>query len=115
LAYDAVTQKKKPMKKRRRKCFSLFPFLSLSLSFSLSFFRCQKKKREREKQKLSSPLETNQLDFFSHFFLSLFTIHTHKRETQLVVPKGTSAFDAVHYSHYSFYFKEFNCMWIYMK
>jgi hypothetical protein len=92
----------------------LFVSLSLSLPLLLPLFRCQKKKREREKQKLSSPLETNQLDFFSHFFLSLFTIHTHKRETQLVVPKGTSAFDAVHYSHYSFYFKEFNCMWIYI-
>jgi hypothetical protein len=78
LVYDAVTQEKKEeaYKEKKKK---MFLFISLVFSLSLSFFNCQKKKtrtigregeREGEKQKLSSPLETNQLDFFSHFFSS---------------------------------------------
>ena len=49
--------------------------------------RREKRERKREKQKLSSPLETNQLDFFSHFFASSLLhiyiyIHTKKRRRE---------------------------------
>jgi len=77
LVYDAVTQKKAYEAKKKKKKKKMFLFVSLSFTHThaLSLFDCQKKKREREKQKLSSPLETNQLDFFSHFFFFCFTIY----------------------------------------
>ena len=67
-------KKKESLRRKEEENVSLCSPSSLffSLSLSLSFLQCQKKKREREKQKLSSPLETNQLDFFSHFFLCLY-------------------------------------------
>jgi hypothetical protein len=56
LVYDAVTQEKKPMKKRRRKCFSSFPFLSLThrlllpLPLSLSLFLLLSEEKERKRK-----------------------------------------------------------------
>jgi len=105
---------KKKAYEEKKKMF-LFVSLSLTHTFSpslpLSLFCYQKKKREREKQKLSSPLETNQLDFFSHFFFSFFTIYNQiKKESRLFLPKRISAFDTVHYNLFFFCFEEFNSM-----
>ncbi len=77
LVYDAVIQKKRRRRSLQRKeeeNVSLrFPFSYLhthTLSLLLSEENEKEKEREGEKQKLSSPLEINQLDFFSHFFSS---------------------------------------------
>jgi len=77
LVYDAVTQKIKDMKKRGRKCFSLFPFLSLSFAFSLHY-----QKKEAEEKSKSYPLHLKQINLISSlfFFLSRVTIQTPKKK-----------------------------------
>ncbi len=76
LVYDAVIQKKEEEGAYKEKKKKMFLFVSLSLTYihSLSLLLSEEnekeKEREGEKQKLSSPLEINQLDFFSHFFSS---------------------------------------------
>jgi hypothetical protein len=109
-------KKKKAYEEKKKK---MFLFVPLSLSSSRFRFRSLsysvRRKREKEKSK-SYPLHLKQINLISSLiFFCVFIINTHKKETQLIVAKRTSAFDAVHYSSYSFCFQEFHCMWIYMK
>lgn len=112
MVYDAVTQKKRKKEGLRRRKeeenVSLrFPFAYSYILF-LPLVRCQKKKKKKkkseresegEKQKLSFPLETNQLDFFSHFFCSVFTTYSQikKKKVDSVRREEFPFLDAVHY------------------
>lgn len=64
--------------RRREKCFSLF-FFSLSLS------SVEREKERKKKQKLSSPLETNQLDFFSLIPIHIYIYWNRRKEKRKLI------------------------------
>jgi hypothetical protein len=116
LVYDAVTQKKLTMKKRRRrrKCFSWFPFLLLTHSFSLSLSSLLSEEKERKrKAKVILSTWNKSTWFLLSFFFFFFTIYNQTKKERKSTLYAEQNFRFWCCPLFFSFFEEFNRMWDY--